>query len=142
MPSVNLIYKKGNDISDNDKKWIEAIIPFAVDRLKIKESFTIYIMPNDSNNTITNLKDHLKKAVFIPSERTMEIYVSNRHILDILVSIVHEMVHLSQMERDKNLMIGYIPYDIPDGHPGKDVEYEAYGKSGMIVRAFRGALNS
>jgi hypothetical protein len=142
MTKANLTYKKGCTISDTNKKWIEAAIPFAIDRLGIKGDFSIDIMPSDSNNTIHNLNDDLKKAVFIPSMRKMEIYVKNRHILDILVSMVHEMVHLAQMEKDEALMIGGIPYDIPDDHPGKEIEYEAYAKSGMIVRAFRGLINN
>lgn len=141
MAIVKVSYKKGCLISEYNKKLIESFVPFAVDRLHIKGEFSIDIMPSDDANTISNISDSLKKAVFVPAQRRMEIYVKNRHILDILVSIAHEMVHLAQMERDASLMINNIPYDIPNDHPGKEVEYEAYGTSGMLVRAFRGLLN-
>ena len=138
---VSLTFKSGCGLSDKNKSIISDFLPFACNRIGIKNNFIVDIMPSDTKGTISNIKDDLKKAVFIPHMRKMEIYVKNRHILDILVSIAHEMVHLKQIENGADVGKGHIPYDIPKDHKGYDIEYEAYGLSGIIVRAYRGLMN-
>ena len=138
---VILTFVKGSGLTDQHKDMIKDFIPFACHKLNLKNRFSVSVMPSDTNNTIAGVKEDLKKAVFIPSKRHMEVYVKNRHILDILVSIAHEMVHLMQLDTGKKWPDTFVPYSIKEGDPGYDLEYEAYGLSGVIVRAFGGAID-
>lgn len=77
------------------------------------------------NEPITN--DHSTSfAAFSPGSSQIMLYIKNRHILDVLRSLAHEMVHYKQSLNRNDL----------DGSTGSADENEANAVAGQILRLF------
>lgn len=129
-----------NGWSDVDKKLILAFCAYMFSVLVIKSPVKIELKQAHEDGTV-KIATELRLAYVIPSERSIVIYCKERGLLDILRSIAHEVIHMEQ--EDKGELAGvnidfYLPTEDSDGY---NLEYEAYGKSGIIVRNFRAILN-
>ena len=62
-----------------------------------------------------------------PDTHTLNVSMPNRHILDVLRTVAHELVHCSQ-----NQQHGHLPDDA--GETGSDWENDANARSGIIMR--------
>jgi hypothetical protein len=65
-------------------------------------------------------------AAFQPSSNTIILYTKNRHILDVMRSLAHEMVHYKQSMTGREL----------DGSTGSTDENEANAVAGQIMRLY------
>lgn len=130
-----------NNWSEIDKKLIKAFTEYLFTVLKIKFPVKIELKQAFEDGTLALATD-LRLAYVIPEERFIVIYCKDRGLLDILRSIAHEVIHMEQ--KDKGLLDGvnidfYLPNENAEGY---NLEYEAYGLSGIIVRNFRAILNN
>jgi hypothetical protein len=132
---------KENNWSDIDKKLIKAFVEYLFSVLVVKAPVKIELKQSFEDGTISIATD-LRLAYVLPDERFIVIYCKNRGLLDVLRSIAHEVIHMEQ--QDKGQLSGVrISFYLPDENAeGYGLEYEAYGKSGIIVRNFRAILNN
>jgi hypothetical protein len=65
-------------------------------------------------------------AAFQPNSNTIILYIKNRHILDVMRSLAHEMVHYKQSLSNDDL----------DGTTGSKDENEANAVGGQIMRLY------
>lgn len=129
-----------NNWSEIDKKLIKAFVEYLFSVLVIKYPVKIELKQIYESDNIS-IATNLRLAYVLPEERSIVIYCHERGLLDILRSIAHEVIHMEQ--QDKGLLKGvnisfYLPSEESEGY---NLEYEAYGKSGIIVRNFRAILN-
>lgn len=131
---------KENNWSEIDRKLIKGFSEYLFSVLDIKHPVEIELKQVYEQGPIEIATD-LRLAYVIPEERTIVIYCKNRGLLDILRSIAHEVIHMEQ--QDKGLLKGVdIQFYLPsESSPGYNIEYEAYGKSGIIVRNYRAILD-
>lgn len=71
--------------------------------------------------------EHLTFGTYNPSTDEIVIVKGNRHPIDVLRTLAHEMVHHKQREDGKEM----------NGEDGSDVENEANAKAGELMRKFR-----
>lgn len=72
-------------------------------------------------------KQHLTFGTYQPSTDEIIVVKNNRHIVDTLRTLAHELVHHKQREEGKTL----------DGSDGSLMENEANAMAGMLMRKFR-----
>jgi hypothetical protein len=132
---------KENNWSDVDISTIKAFLEYMFKVLNVKEPVHIELKSRYEDGSVS-IAANLRLAYVLPETREIVIYCKERGLLDVLRSIAHEVIHMEQ--KDKGLLDGvnisfYLPTEASEGY---DLEYEAYGKSGIIVRNFRAILNS
>lgn len=96
---------------------------FSCKNLDIDTLPEIKIITKHISNTESN-----SFAAYSPTNEMIMLYVKNRHILDILRSLCHELVHYKQ---DIN---GVLTDE--SGKTGSDHENEANAKAGQIMRLY------
>jgi hypothetical protein len=111
------------DVKNLDRKaYIDSILPrfFEIVRkhLEIEELPEIKYMDN-INNTF---------GIFKPGERTIHLVISNRHPVDSLRTLAHELVHWRQLLRNEMNELS--------GQAGSPQENEANSLAGVIMRDF------
>jgi hypothetical protein len=121
------------------KNLIRAFYPFAKAQLAFEEPVKIKYITSD----IKNWEDPFgKTAYYNPQEKSVTLFILNRHPKDILRSFAHELTHHAQHCRgdfkDQELSTG-------EGYAQKDpvlrqAEQEAYEKGGMLVRDWTDTL--
>lgn len=79
------------------------------------------------DNTISNEQSN-SFAAYSPGDKTILLFVKHRHIMDILRSLCHEMVHYRQD------LQGALKPD--SGKTGSDQENEANALAGQIMRKY------
>lgn len=72
-------------------------------------------------------QQHMTFGTYNPSLDEVMIVKGNRHPVDVLRTLAHELVHHKQREDGKTL----------DGNDGSDIENEANAKAGELMRKFR-----
>lgn len=140
MEHVLNLHSNENNWNDVDKSLIKAFLEYLLQVLVIKDSVKIDLHSIYEGDEVKVAID-LRLAYVLPDQRQIIIYCKNRGLLDVLRSIAHEMIHIEQKDTGKltDQNIGfYLPTEASEGY---DLEYEAYGKSGIIVRNFRAILN-
>lgn len=76
-----------------------------------------------------------------PETSTIVLYISNRHIKDILRSYCHEMIHHSQTLDNKDyIMRTYTRENVVDDPDLEEIEAEAYLKGNLVFRKFTEVL--
>ena len=101
-----------------------AFVAFAAKELKLK-SLPIIVL--------RGLKFSEKQQTFghyIDSEKTIEVETQGRHIMDVMRTLAHELVHYRQHQQNKNM-----PKDA--GATGSKYENEAHSVAGIIMRHFQ-----
>ena len=104
---------------ENFEKIVHTFLPFAKKELKIKELPKIHFV------------DYPKFAKRIAAfgqikDNRIVIYIQNRHTMDILRTVAHELTHYRQHTKGVN----------GSGHAGAPTENEANRLAGTIVRKF------
>lgn len=137
-----LLNTSKNNWSKEDRTMILAFLEYVFKILKISAPVSIILdQQYEDESSINDIKINLRLAYVIPEERLIVIYCKNRGLLDILRSIAHELIHIEQKDTG-TLTSDEIDFYLKDENsPGFDNEYEAYGKSGILVRNFRAILN-
>ena len=102
-----------------DKKILKEFVQFVKEDLDIKKVVPIKLVKVQQEGITT--------AGYFPNKKII-IKASNRHLVDILRSIAHELVHHKQMEDGK--LVG----DIPD--IGGPIEDEANAVAGQLIKKF------
>ncbi len=77
-------------------------------------------------------KAHAKKNTsfggYYPGLKKIKVNVAGRHVVDVLRTLAHELVHHKQNEDER--------LDINSGKTGSDIENEANSKAGIILRNY------
>ena len=78
-----------------------------------------------------------RTAYYEPEEKTIVIFITNRHPKDILRSFCHEMIHHVQNERgDLNMGDASSPTYAQDDKHMRNMEKEAYLEGNLLLRDF------
>jgi hypothetical protein len=117
MKMMDLIY--GNDPADT----LVDFIRFAMKELGLSEMPSIKLL----DDTVTG-KESNSFAAYVPGSKRIILYTKHRHILDILRSLGHEMVHFRQD------LEGRLKPD--SGRTGSEHENEANAVAGQIMRKY------
>lgn len=141
MEHLLVLNQKENNWSDIDRKTIKGFMEYVFSVLKIYAPVTIKLKQVYDEDNV-GISINLRLAYVLPEERMIIVYCKGRGLLDILRSIAHELIHIEQKDTGKftneNISF-YLPTEDSEGY---GLEYEAYGKSGIIVRNYRAILNS
>lgn len=114
-------------------KLIKEFLPYAKDQLGYPDNPSIFLR-NDSKNAMEPLG---KTAYYDPKQKTIVVYITNRHPKDILRSLSHELVHHSQNCSGKFDDIANVnlaeDYAQKNAHL-RELEREAYEVGNLILR--------
>jgi hypothetical protein len=120
------------------KNLVRAFYPFAKTKLGFEEPVKIRYITND----ITNSQDPFgKTAYYNPEQKSVTLFILNRHPKDILRSFAHELTHHAQhcrgdIGQEVSTQEGYAQND---PHM-REMEKEAYMEGGMLVRDWTDTL--
>jgi hypothetical protein len=113
---------------------VNKFLPYAKEKMGFDEAPSIYLRIDPKNfESIFG-----KTAHYDPNERSVVLYVHNRHPKDVLRSLSHELVHHAQNcrgEFDRESMVGEQGYAQKDPHLRK-MEEEAYKVGNLVFRDF------
>lgn len=115
------------------KHLIEGLCNAAQKKFGYADPAKIAFLTNSTNST-----DPLGKTAFYdPEQKKIAIYITGRHIKDILRSLAHELVHHSQNCRGEfqNASLAVEGYAQTDDHL-REMEKEAYLEGNMLFRDF------
>ena len=109
--------------ADTDKKIVcNQFVQFAKKNLGIKQLPKIKMV-----RTIAQ-SEHPTFGLFDPNTNTISVAYADRHIMDVLRTLGHELTHHKQRE-DNRIK--------PDsGETGSDIENEANAQAGVLMRNF------
>ncbi len=112
---------------------IDKFMPFASKRMGFKTEPSVVFQSDPENGA----RVFGKTAYYDPENKTITIYVDNRHPKDMLRSMSHELVHHSQCERGEFHKIGYTGPGYAQNNPHlRNMEREAYEIGNMVFRDF------
>lgn len=111
-----------NDIEPTFMDAIRDFLPLAITHLKLKSLPKIKFERNLDDTHVPTF------GRFVNDEKIIYVDIENRHPVDILRTIAHEMVHYRQGEE----------HELGTGswHTGSPVEDEAHAEAGVIMRNF------
>jgi Zn-dependent peptidase ImmA (M78 family) len=114
-----------NDVigKSNHKKEIQNFLKFVAGELSLSKLPKIHLVQQYIKNDHSN-----SFASYHPGHKEVTLYVKNRHILDILRSLAHELVHYKQDLNNK--------LDNDSGKTGSSIENEANAVAGIILRKY------
>lgn len=102
---------------------IDDFLEFAKKELNLSKLPNIQLIKNHISTKQTN-----SFASYSPSEKIIQVFVKNRHVMDILRSMAHELVHYKQ-DIEERLR--------PDsGKTGSVEENEANSLAGQLMRKY------
>jgi hypothetical protein len=110
-------------LEDIDKERLVEFVKFVKNELGIKITPTIKLL---------NGRGELKTTAhynYSSPEKIIKVNAKNRHIVDVMRSVAHEMVHHRQFEQGR--LDGPKPPDI-----GGDIEDEANSLAGQYIKLF------
>lgn len=108
-----------------DEEILKDFIDFCVNELKIKTMPTIKLR-KDPEWSVRNKTF----GRYIDDSRTLEVAFGQRHIMDVLRTVAHELTHKHQHERDGNRM------GTDAGETGSPWENEANARAGVLMRDY------
>jgi hypothetical protein len=74
------------------------------------------------------MSEHPTFGLFDPNTNSISVAYQDRHIMDVLRTLGHELVHHKQREEDR-IQPG-------DGETGSEIENEANAQAGVLMRDF------
>lgn len=107
-----------DDFIDMFKKFL----PIAIEVLEIQG------LPKFVFEPTVETGDQPSFGMYSPDERTLYVALANRHPVDILRTIAHELVHFRQDQRDE--------LNSHSGETGSPQENQAHELAGVILRNF------
>jgi len=84
--------KSKNKIYENNKKYFDSLLMFLKKELKITKPVKIVLEEDEKNSK----KVLGRTGGYVNQENKIHIFVTNRHVKDVLRSLAHEMVHHRQ----------------------------------------------
>lgn len=126
---IKVVDGEKSDLYNNNKSLIDQFFKFSAENLKFNKPVDVRFLHDEGN-----AEDPLGKTAFYnPDEMSISIYVTGRHIKDILRSISHELIHHVQncrgdLDNTTDTEEGYAQRD---DHM-RDMEHQAY-TSGNIM---------
>lgn len=108
---------------ENPSETIVDFIRFACGELGLSTLPKIKLIDQHISSPISN-----SFAAYSPNEKEIRLYVKNRHVLDILRSLCHEMVHYRQDLENR--------LTSDSGKTGSEHENEANAVAGQIMRKY------
>lgn len=106
-------------------KLVNEFVKFAVKELGIQQlPANIKFVGNEY------ALEHMTFGTYNPQENVIVIVKANRHPVDVLRTLAHELVHHKQRENGQEL----------DGSDGSDTENEANAKAGELMRKFKNVI--
>lgn len=124
LPNFQLFKSKNLDVPNNDTlKMLVEFIAVAINHLSIPadQPIRITLLGTPTTEPITT-------GAFDPSDKSIRVIVQNRHYIDWVRTIAHELVHLRQSIDGRT--------DGPIQEIGGDIEDEANAISGRIVKSY------
>jgi pyrimidine deaminase RibD-like protein len=116
--------KNNRSVTEEDMMaMIKEFMPLAMKELKLKEIPHIVLQPHIKSND-----GQATFGRFVNEEEKIYLGIADRHPVDILRTLAHEMVHFKQYEQGKM-------YD-GAGDTGSPIENEAHWVAGIIMRHF------
>ena len=115
------------------KKAIKEIFKKAVDKFNIQSAPSLHLHQDEENAK----KIFGRTAYYSPEDKSIVLYITNRHPKDVLRSFCHELIHHVQNERG-DLMLGDASspnYAQEDDHM-REMEKEAYLEGNLLLRDF------
>jgi len=124
---------------DNLRTYANDLIEFFHQRYKLQNRPDV-VLKKDVKNSQQPLG---KTAYYDPTQQTITIFTTGRHMKDCLRSLAHELVHHMQNERGdlKNAGPTVRGYAQKDGHM-REMEREAYEKGNMCFRDWEDGIKS
>lgn len=110
------------NLTDDKKKIITDFIKFVKKELNIKD-LPLIILKNNRNGIKTTAN-----YIYTKPNKSINIYIKNRALVDIMRSVAHEMVHHKQFE-DGRLKVK--PDDI-----GGEIEDESNAIAGQLIKKY------
>lgn len=120
LNSFNNFYKINEDLIHENNDIILEFIDFATKHLGLSSKPKVDLQNERDGITTT--------ASFYPITREIKVYCNGRHLVDILRSIAHEMVHLQQLEQKR--------FEIGAKDIGGKQEDEANAVAGQLIKKF------
>jgi|TARA_R110002020_G_scaffold16884_2_gene59961 peptidoglycan hydrolase-like protein with peptidoglycan-binding domain len=126
---IKVVDKSKNKIYDSNNELIDSFVNYSSKNLDFDKPVTIELLDDERN-----AKNPLgMTAYYSPEEMKVVVYVTGRHLKDILRSISHELIHHVQncrgdLDHTNDTKLGYAQRD---SHM-RDMETEAYN-SGNIM---------
>jgi hypothetical protein len=117
MKMMDLIY------ADQPADTIIDFIKFAINHLGLKSFPKISLLKKHVASAESN-----SFAAYRPTSKSIVLYVKHRHIMDILRSLAHELVHFKQDLENR--------LDHKSGKTGSEEENEAHALAGQIMRIY------
>jgi hypothetical protein len=108
---------------DDAESLVTEFIFTTADKLGIKRIPKIHIHTNDDWSRENN-----SFGMFVPDTYELHVSLINRHPMDVMRTIAHELAHVRQHEIK--------PVKPGDGETGSDVENEAHAIAGIVMRDF------
>jgi len=119
------------------KSLIKQFMPFAQDQIGFENPPRLFLR-QDSKNATNPLG---KTAFYDPEQRSVTLYISNRHPKDILRSLGHELVHHKQNCDGQFDDVGEMGEGYAQTNPHlRKMEQEANMKGSMCLRDFEDTL--
>ena len=115
-------------IDENKKELLKEFVLFVKQELGLKETPTVKVLNGRGDLKTTAHYDYSNP------EKIIKVNGKNRHLVDVMRSIAHEMVHHKQFE-DGRLEVR--PPDI-----GGEIEDEANAKAGQFIKLFSKVNNT
>ena len=115
------IFESKQTLSENN---LDTFMKYACEMLEIEKIPTLQYLDN-------SLEDDSQPSFggYSPNSNLIHICVQNRHPIDIMRTLAHELVHCKQ-----NLIKGLNPNK--DGKTGSEIENEAHAVAGMLMRDY------
>lgn len=120
LNSFNNFYKINEDLIQENNDIILEFIDFATKHLGLSSKPKVDLQNERDGITTT--------ASFYPITREIKVYCNGRHLVDILRSIAHEMVHLQQLDQER--------FEIGAKDIGGKQEDEANAVAGQLIKKF------
>ena len=111
--------------TDSDEAVLKDFIEFCVNELKIETMPTIKLRRDPQWPVV-----HRTFGRYINDKHTLEVAFGQRHIMDVLRTVAHELTHKHQHERDGAKM------DATAGETGSPWENEANARAGVLMRDY------
>ena len=111
--------------TESDEEILQDFIEFCVKELKIEKMPTIKLRRDPQWPVV-----HRTFGRYINDKHTLEVAFGQRHIMDVLRTVAHELTHKHQHERDGAKM------DATAGETGSPWENEANARAGVLMRDY------
>ena len=109
-------------VESNNKAIVGNFVKFVGKELELKQPPSKIVLLGGGYS-----QQHLSFGGYAPDSKDLYVQSGNRHIVDVLRTLAHELVHHKQNECGLQM----------DGNDGSDIENEANAVAGELMRKYR-----